>query len=195
MKLALALFLPTFLFAQTVSNTLTLPITPAERLRWVIESTVMPTSVLGDAVGAGIATGFNSPRELGTHWTGFEKRYFNAMATGLLSHGIEAGLGAATGEDPRYVPAAPGTPFTARVLRTAKWTFLARNANGEMRPAYERFIAVPAAAGISNIWRPDSETGPSHFAERTAFGFAGHWGGNAWIEFWPDVKKKVFRGQ
>jgi hypothetical protein len=192
MKLAVLLFLPALAFAQTDSNTLSVPITPAERLRWVIESTATPTNILGDAIGAGIGTGLDSPRELGTHWTGFQKRYFNAMATGLLSNGIEAGLGAATGEDPRYVPAAPGTPLKSRILRTAKWTFFARNANGEMRPAYERFIAVPAAAGISNIWRPDSETGPGHFAERTAFGFAGHWGGNAWEEFWPDVKKKVF---
>jgi hypothetical protein len=167
-----------------------------ERLQWVIESSVLPTNILGDAIAAGIGTGIDSPHELGTHWTGFQKRYVNTMSTSLLGNGIEAGLGAAWGEDPRYVPAAPGTPLKGRVMRTVKWTILASNRDGEMRPAYARFVAIPAAAGLSNVWRPESETDFDHFAARTAFGFAGHLGGNAWNEFWPDVKNKLFhKGQ
>jgi hypothetical protein len=191
MKLALFLLFPVLTLAQqTDLNSLASPITPAGRVRWVIESTALPTNILGDAIVAAIGTGLDSPAELGTHWTGFQKRYVNTMATGLLGNGIEAGLGAAWGEDPRYVPAAPGASLMNRILRTAKWTFLARNSKGEMSPAYARFVAIPASAGISNIWRPDSEIGFNHFAERTAFGFAGHLGGNAWNEFWPDVKAK-----
>lgn len=193
MKLALALFLPALILAQpTEFSTPLLPITPAERMQWVIENTVLPTSILADSISAAIGTELDAPHELGTHWTGFQKRYVNTMATGLLGNGIEAGLGAAWGEDPRYEPAAPGTSLGGRIARTAKWTFVARNANGQMHAAYARFIAIPAAAGISNIWRPDSETDFDNFAARTAFGFAGHLGGNVWNEFWPDVKKKMF---
>lgn len=192
MNLALALLLPTLAIAQeTVFTAPAPPITPAERVEWVIQSTVLPTNILADAISAGMGTGLDHPQELGTHWTGFQKRYVNTMATGLLGNGIEAGLGAAWGEDPRYQPAAPGTSFTGRIVHAAKWTVLARNRDGEMGPAYARFIAIPAAAGISNIWRPASETGFDSFAERTAFGFAGHFGGNTWNEFWPDVKKKL----
>ncbi len=198
MKLALAVLLPAFAIApalaiaqQTNFAAPAAPITAAQRLQWVIQSTVLPTNILADAISAGVGTGLDSPRELGTHWTGFEKRYVNTMATGLLGNGIEAGLGAAWGEDPRYQPAAVGTSFTGRIVHAAKWTVLARDRDGQMRPAYARFIAIPAAAGISNIWRPDSETGLDNFAERTAFGFAGHFGGNTWNEFWPDVKKKL----
>jgi len=199
MKLALVLILPVFGFAQQTNfapatsgpATTLSPITPGQRAQWVIESTILPTNVLGNALGAGIETGLNSPKELGTHWTGFQKRYVNSMATGALSNGIEAGVGALWGEDPRYLPAAAGTSLKGRVMRTAKWTFMAANSDGTMHPAYARFIAIPAANGLSNIWRPDSETDFDHFAERTALGFAGHLGGNAWNEFWPDVKKKV----
>jgi len=193
MKLALALLVPTFVIAQQADFVAPVqPITPAERASWVIQSTVQPLNILADSIAAGIGTGLDHPSELGTHWTGFEKRYINTVATGLLSNGIEAGLGAAWGEDPRYVPAEPGTSFRGRLARAAKWTVLASNADGEMRPAYARFIAIPSAAGISNVWRPGSETGFDNFAERTAFGFAGHFCGNTWNEFWPDVKRKVF---
>jgi len=193
MKLALALLLPAFAVAQQTNFTAPAePITAAQRMQWVIQSTMLPTNILADSISAAVGTGRDSPPELGTHWTGFQKRYVNTMATGLLSNGIEAGLGAAWGEDTRYVPADPGTSFKGRIVHAAKWTVLARDSNGQMRPAYARFVAIPAAAGISNIWRPDSETGLDNFAERTAFGFAGHLGGNAWNEFWPDVRKKVF---
>jgi hypothetical protein len=193
-KLALALLIPAVALAQTTDSvTPATPITALARLQWVIASTALPTSILADAISAGFGTGIDSPRELGTHWTGFQKRYVNTMATGLLGNGIEAGLGAAWGEDPRYVPAEPGTSTRRRIVRAAKWTFLARDSDGQMGPAYARFIAIPAAAGISNIWRPSSETGFDNFAERTAFGFAGHFGGNVWNEFWPDVKKRVLR--
>jgi hypothetical protein len=195
MNLALALLVPAIAFAQETDFTApaVAPITAAERLQWVVQSTVLPSNILANAIAAGVGTGLDHPTELGTHWTGFQKRYVNTMATSLLGNGIEAGLGAAWGEDPRYQPAEPGTSFSGRLMHAAKWTVLARNRDGEMRPAYARFIAIPAAAGISNVWRPDSETGVDNFAERTAFGFAGHFGGNAWNEFWPDVKKRMLR--
>src|SRR5580704_564691 len=118
MKLVLVLILPAITLAQQADfNPLASPITSANRLQWLIESTVKPTNILGEAIGAGIDTGLDSPRELGTHWTGFQKRYVNTVATSLLGNGIEAGLGAVWGEDPRYVPAGPGTSLRGRVIR------------------------------------------------------------------------------
>jgi hypothetical protein len=197
MKVGSLLLLPVMALAQTTSipaePPAPKPITPAQRVEWVIDSTVRPTSVLGNAIGAAIGTGLNTPAQLGTHWSGFERRYVDSMTTAALSNGIEAGLGSVWGEDPRYEVAPPGTSFGHRVLHAAKWTFYARNADGGIRPAYARFIAVPTANAISNSWRPEGDQGFLNFGERAAFGFAGHFGGNCWVEFWPDVKKKIFR--
>ena len=198
MKLGAFLLFPMMALAQTTStpadSAAPKPITPAERLQWVIDSTVRPTSILGNAIGAAIGTGLNTPDELGPHWSGFGRRYLDSVGTAALSDGIEAGVGSLWGEDPRYEVSPPGTPFGKRVLHAAKWTFYARNADGGVRPAYARFIAVPAANAISNTWRPEGDQGFSNLGERAAFGFAGHFGGNCWVEFWPDVKKKLFHG-
>jgi hypothetical protein len=104
-------------------------------MRWVIVSTVGPTSLAAGALSAGWGTLFNLPSEYGTHWEGFGKRYgmrLTGIATGSL---MEAGLGAAWGEDPRYFRAA-GQPLKRRIGRVIKMTFLAQNRNGNTMPAY-----------------------------------------------------------
>jgi hypothetical protein len=193
MKLILFVLFPLLGVAQ--QNNLTnaySTITPAERVQWVIDTTVDPAGLLGHAFSAGFGTAINSPKELGVHWAGFEKRYVNDMATSILGNSIEAGVGALWGGDPRYFPAAPGTSLKGRLIRAAKWTVLARQANGDVGPAYARFIAIPASNAISNAWRPASETGGSHLLERTATGFAAQLVGNEWHEFWPGIRKKLF---
>jgi len=49
----------------------------------------------------------------------------------------------------------------------------------------------PAAfVNPSNLWRADSE---NDAAQRCAWGITGKMGSNAFAEFWPDVKKIIFR--
>lgn len=195
MRLALAVLIPAALLGQTNSYTPHPEITPAQRMQWVIDRTVMPTNLLGDAIGAGIGTGLDMPKELGTHWTGFEKRYINSMATGLVQDALEAGIGAAWHEDPRYFRAAQGTSFRGRLGHAAKMTFYANTSGGGTHLAYARFIAIPTANALSNTWRPESETDMGHLVLRTGTGFVAHFSGNVWAEFWPDVKKKVFHAK
>ena len=159
---------------------------------WVIQTTIDPADLFGHAFSAGFGTWADSPHELGTHWTGFEKRYATDVGTSVPGNSIEAGVGAIWGEDPRYFPAEPGTSLKSRILRAAKWTVLARNANGDIGLAYARLIAIPASNAITAAWRPDSETGGGHLLIRTATGFGAQLVGNEWHELWPGVKKKLF---
>jgi hypothetical protein len=79
-----------------------------------VESTVGPASLAGGLFSAGFGTLVDVPREYGSHWEGFGKRYgmrFTGIATGNI---MEAGLGAIWREDPRYVRS-PEAPFGKRV--------------------------------------------------------------------------------
>jgi hypothetical protein len=96
------------------------------------------------------------------------------------------------GRGPAISSGAPGTSLKGRIIRAAKWTVLARQANGEVGPAYARFIAIPASNAISDAWRPASETGVDHLLERTATGFGAQFAGNEWHELWPSVRKMLF---
>jgi len=165
--------------------------TAEQRVRWVVESTVGPPSLIGGMFSAGWGTLVDVPREYGTHWDGFGARYGMRLAGVATSNTIEAGLGAIWGEDPRYVRAA-GAPFKKRLGNIIKMTFVAQNSHGELMPAYARFVAIPANNFLSNTWRADSEGTVSRASLRIGFGFLGRIAGNAFEEFWPDVQQRVF---
>jgi len=131
------------------------------------------------------------PREYGPHWEGFGKRYgmrFTGIATGNL---MEASVGALWGGDPRYFRAT-GQPIKG-IKNVMVVTFAARRADGELAPAYARYVGISGNNFMSNTWRADGESGVGDACLRAALGFAGRMGGNAFAEFWPTLAKHLFR--
>jgi len=173
---------------SSVSNQ---PITNRQRLKWFVRSTVGPESLTAGLFTAGFGTGLDSPREYGPHWEGYGKRYgmrFTGIATG---NAMEAAFGSLWGEDPRYFRAT-GQSVKGRIKNVIVMTFMARQADGTMAPAYARYIGTSGNNFLSNTWRADSESGVGDACLRTALGFAGRIGGNAFAEFWPTVTKHLF---
>jgi hypothetical protein len=163
-----------------------------ERIQWAARETFGPQSFLLGTLTAGIGTARDHPEEYGPHWDGFAQRYGMRLTGVATSSTIEAGLGSIWGEDPRYV-LAEGQGFGHRVGHVVKLAFAARNREGELRPAYARYIAIPAGNFLSNTWRADSASHNSDALRRSGYGVLSRLAGNAWSEFWPDVKQKVFK--
>jgi hypothetical protein len=172
------------------SSTSPAPITGIERLDWAVKYTIGPASLETGVLSAGWGTVFNHPREYGESFDGFVKRYGLRLSGVATSNVAEATLGMIWDEDPRY-HRDPALPFGKRIGRTLKMTF-ASERNGEVIPAYARFIAIAGTNVLSDSWRPNSDRGPSNTIDRIAMGFGGRLLGNLYDEFWPDVKKHVF---
>jgi hypothetical protein len=168
------------------------PVTPKQRWTWFVRSTIGPESLGSGLLTSGLGTAMNSPREYGGSWEGFGKRYGMRLTGVSTGNAIEAGLGEIWGEDPRYFRA-DGEPFGHRILNIVKLTFRARRRDGSMAPAYARYIGIAGNNFLSNTWRADSEADAQHAILRTVYGFAGRMGGNAFKEFWPDVRRLVFK--
>jgi len=163
-----------------------------QRVQWAAAQTFGPESLLVGTLSAGIGTGRDNPEEYGPHWDGFAKRYgmrFTGIAT---SNTIEAGLVAIWGEDPRYVRN-QNLPFKKRIGNVFLLSFAARNRQGKLMPAYARYIAIPGNNFLSNTWRVSSESTTSAALTRTGYGLLAEIASNAWSEFWPDVKRMVFK--
>ncbi len=175
-----------------VEQTPASPITFAQRLAWFDTKTFGPANFLGTLPGAAWNTGLNRPHEGGPHWEGFGERYGTSMATNAISNTIEASLGAAWGEDPRYLRAGETAPTKSRLGHVVKMTFLAQGRNGELRPAYARYIAYSSSSFISDAFREPSDTTLGNEIARIGLSFLGRMGGNAFDEFWPDTKRKFF---
>jgi hypothetical protein len=166
-------------------------ITGRQRIDWFAKSTIGPESLAAGLFSAGFGTARNSPREYGPHWEGFGKRYGMRLTGVSTGNAMEAGLGALWGEDPRYSRAAGG-PVKERIRNIVVMTFMARRADGSLAPAYARYAATAGNNLLSNTWRADSESGIGDACLRTALGFAGRMGSNAFAEFWPTVTKHLF---
>ena len=167
------------------------PANGSDRMRWFLNSTVGPTRLLlVGPINAGWGTLRDVPSEYGTPWDGFGKRNglrLTGVATGNL---IEAGLGAAWGEDPRYFRS-PAHGFGPRMKYVVKTTFLAPHRDGQWHPAYARYVGDVGNNFLSNAWRADSEANTSDAVVRCVWGVLGRMTSDAFEEFWPDLRRKV----
>jgi hypothetical protein len=170
------------------------PITPRQRLRWFITYTFGPSHLAGGVFASGLGTAFDHPEEYGPHWSGFAERYGMRLTGIVPQNAMEGGLGLMLAEDPRYF-SARGLPFKERLANVIRLTFEARRVDGSYGPAYARYAAVSGSNFLSNIWRPRSEANAQDAVFRTAGGFAGHMVVNAFEEFWPSVKDRIFPKQ
>lgn len=168
------------------------PPSASDRVKWFASSTFGPASLAAGVINSAWGTAFNSPPEYGTHWEGFGRRYGMRLTGVSTGNAMEAGLGALWGEDPRY-DRLPGQPIKTRIGHAIKMSFMAKGRDGSSRPAYARYAATAGNNFLSNAWREPSEAGAAHAAMRTGYGFLGRMGGNAFNEFWPEVKNLLFR--
>jgi hypothetical protein len=170
------------------------PITGTQRLHWLLDSTVGPKTLTAGLFISAISTASNSPKEYGGTWEGFGKRYGMRLTGTATSNTMEAGFGSMWGEDPRYFRT-EGEPFRGRVRNVVAMAFLAHNRDGEVRPAYARYLAIPGSNFLSNTWRADSEATSNDALLRTLWGFLGAMGSNAFTEFWPDFHRRVLHNK
>jgi len=166
------------------------PITASGRASWALDSTFGPTALLTTSVESGFKTWMGVPKEYGTHWDGYGKRVASGFSTSLLSNTMEASIGSLWGEDPRYHRRGTGSAGS-RFGYAIKMAFLAENRSGEVRPAYARFTAIPTSRLISDSWRQPSELTVGGNTMRISLAFAKKIGGNAFSEFWPDLRRQL----
>ena len=73
-------------------------------MKWTVDGTFGATSIATGVFIASWNTAWNTPSEWGASWSGFGKRFGSREAQMTISNAVEAGLGAAWGEDLRYFP-------------------------------------------------------------------------------------------
>jgi hypothetical protein len=166
------------------------PVTPAQRMDWIVDGTIGKRSltVVGPLATAW-QTAFNTPEEWGRGFSGIARRYAQREADVAISNTIEAGLGALWGEDPRYIPSGR-KGIWPRARYAIKTVFLAQRRDGRLQPAWGRYAGNTVNNLIENTWLPPSMTTGRQTALRSGLGMLGRLGGNAWEEFWPDVARR-----
>jgi hypothetical protein len=91
------------------------------------------------------------PGACGRHPKCYPDHYGYAFARRIARTSIELGAGALLGEDTRRSPSGRAR-LRDRITYAVSHAYLARNSNGEYRPAYSRFAGTVGALAVASAW-------------------------------------------
>ena len=169
------------------------PITGKGRLLWFVTNTAGAQSLLlAGPISAGWGTLLHSPEEYPPTWEGFGQRYGMRLTGVSTGNAITASMGAIWGEDPRYFRLENAT-FKQHVWQVLKLSIMSRYSDGEYRFGYAKLAGNVGNNFLSNTWRVPSESTAGQASLRCVYGLLGRMAGNAFTEFWPEVKTRVFK--
>lgn len=168
-----------------------LPLSFHQRLERFQSSLLGPGPIAKSLFTAGLKQWTDSPSEWGQGSAGYSRRFTYRYGVRVAANSLEFGIGSLIGEDPRYFRSEK--TGLARVGHAVKSTFVAPSDAGGTRFAYARMAGIVGGAALSNAWYPDRYRTVGSTLERAGFSIAGDVAGNLLREFWPDIKRKVFK--
>lgn len=178
----------------TVENANALPpLSTGQKFRIATASVFDWGSFAFNGALSAIAQARNDPKEWGQGWDAYGKRFgANFADNNIGTYMTVAVFPSLFHEDPRYYQMGKGG-FWRRSYHAVNRLFVTRTDSGETHFNYSESIGNAAAAAISNIYHVPSDRTASRNA--TTFGFLILYDGlaNGLKEFWPDIRRKVFR--
>jgi hypothetical protein len=150
-----------------------------------------PWADLGTAAYAGFLQEINSPPEWGQGGSAYGKRLASTAGWMGIHGALAFGLDSTLHQDPRYYRSL-STGFWRRSGHALRQTILTRTDTGGETLSTWRIGSAYGAAFLSDLWYPDRLNtlgeGFSRGSVTLAFGLVSNLG----LEFWPDVKAKLF---
>jgi len=134
----------------------------------------------------------NFPTQWGRGPDGFGKRVASQYGQFVLSELIEGGVQAIHHEDPRYFRLGHGG-FVHRLKHSVVSTFWVPKPGGGHTFAYSVPAGVYGSWAIATRWSPPDLQTPFKIVQWGSVGMGVKVSANSFREFWPDIKKKVFK--
>jgi hypothetical protein len=168
------------------------PLTPGQKFRLAFRSAVDPFAFVAAGLVAGVEQWNNTFPEYGQGGQGYAKRFGAAYADAfngtILGNAVFPSL---LHQDPRYFRKGSGA-ITHRLAYAIASTVRTRNDSGKWAPNYSNILGNIAAGGIANAYYPSADRGVALTFQR-AFTVTGEGAlGSIFVEFWPDISKKLF---
>jgi hypothetical protein len=170
-----------------------IPLTPGAKMKVAVDDSFDPSAFLVAGIFAGISMAQAQYRPFGVGAQGFAKYYGGAFADQAIGNFMTEGLfPIALHQDPRYFVKGQGG-FLKRTGYAISREFITRGDDSGSHFNTSELAGNAVAAGISNAYYPA--------ADRTFGNTANKWGQQIGLdtffdvakEFWPDVRKKLFR--
>jgi hypothetical protein len=168
------------------------PLSPSQKFHLMLRSAVDPFQFVASGLDAGLSQAKNDFPGYGQGAQGYFKRfgaaYVDQFDGALWGNAILPSL---LHEDPRYFRRGTGT-FKRRLLYAVSTMVITRNDNGKWGPNYANVFGNIIAGGISNAYYPASDRGMGLTFQRAFTVTAEGAIGSIFVEFWPDINRRVF---
>jgi hypothetical protein len=168
------------------------PLSTSQKFRLMARSLLDPFTFVAAGLQAGVGQAEDSFPEYGQGAKGYAKRYGASWADGadsnLFSNFVYPSL---FKQDPRYFRLGEGSVKRRLVYAVVK-EFVARKDSGGDTVHFSNILGAFTAGTISNAYYPQSDRGVGLTASRAVIALG--WGtlGDALLEFWPDIDRKLF---
>ncbi len=168
-------------------------LTPKQKFQLFLYNTVNPYPVAVAAASAGVAQATDSQEGYGQGTVGYGKRFGAAYAGNASTQFFGKFVYPAIfQQDPRFFPQGTGS-IESRTMYAFSRIFVTRNDSGRQAANYSFWLAGASAAALTMTYYPAGDRSAADAAVRFGTGFATQAGFNVVKEFWPDVKKKLFK--
>ncbi len=168
------------------------PLDVTHKFYYHLQRTVGPTAILGAAAYAAILQEANAPEEWKQGGAAYGHRLGSMVAWSGIHSSLAFGLDSTLHQDPRYFRST-GTGFWRRSGHALRGTILTRTDRGGETLSTWRLGSDYGSAVLSNLWYPSRlNTARLGFIQGSVT-VGLDLLSNLASEFWPDVRKKVFR--
>jgi hypothetical protein len=167
------------------------PLTPGQKFRLAFKSAIDPFEFVAAGLDAGISQANNDFAGYGQGAQGYFKRFGASYAdtfSGLFWG--NAVLPALLHEDPRYFRKGTGS-FKSRFFYSLSTTVKTKNDDGSWGPNYANVLGNIIAGGIANAYYPSTDRGVGLTFQRAFTVTAEGAIGAIFVEFWPDIRKRL----
>lgn len=182
------------MFEMSNANTAR-PLTPKQKFRLMVRQMYDPFTFISAGLTAGLGQATDSFPQYGQGASGFGKRYGAAFADNADSNFFSNYVYPVIfKQDPRYLRIGQGT-VKERLWYAIKMEFIAKKDFDGYEFNYSTVLGAVTAGTISNIYYPSQSRGVGLTAGRAATALGYGTLGDIFLEFWPDVDKRVFHHQ
>jgi hypothetical protein len=181
-------------FGAVSASTQLPPMTTREKFVLAAHDSVVDySSFTWAGILAGQAMLLNSDPELGHGIAGYGRYYWRTFTDGVSgTFFTEAIVPSIAHEDPRYYTMEQGG-FFRRTGYAISRAFLTKTDSGRTRFNFSEVVGNALEAGLSNAYYPPEERGLSQTATNWGTQMESAVLNHIFQEFWPDIRRKVFR--
>src|SRR6185369_12713866 len=169
------------------------PLGAGQKFELFLANTVNPFQLLSAAATAGFSQAIDSNHLYGQGGEGYGKRFGAAYADAASREFFGTFLfPSVLRTDPRYFRKEEGS-FGSRTTYAISRVFVTRTDSKRSVPNVSLWAAAVASGGVANAYYPENERTVEQTFSRAGIAVGAQAGFNVFREFWPDIRRKVFK--